>query len=152
VTTKRELTQADDHGWATFIQTVESLTDEQLVEVGYYPEEGWSVKDLIAHIGFWMTEAANRLEQMRFGTYVPGNAESDTLNKECYEANRDVPLPVVRAECFAAHTRILQELDALPELDGEAVEWFTESADRHYDEHRARLDEWVAELRSRAGS
>src|SRR4029077_5459475 len=114
VTTKRELTEADDRGWAAFLQTIESLNDEQLVEPCYFPDEDWSVKDLIAHIGFWMTVAADKLEQMRFGTYVPANVEADTLNKECFEANRDVPLPIVRAECFAAHTRMCQELDALP--------------------------------------
>src|SRR5262245_27860983 len=150
--TKRELTQADDRGWATFIQTVESLNDEQLVEVGYYPHEGWSVKDLMAHIGFWMTEAANMLEQMRFGTYTPRTDESDVLNKQCFEPNHDVPLPIVRAECFASHTRMCQEFDALPELDSEAEEWFSESADRHYAEHQPRLVDWVAELRSRTGS
>ena len=152
MTTKRELAAADDRGWATFLETVESLTGEQLVEVGYYPDEGWSVKDLMAHIGFWMTEAANQLERMRFGTYTPTTGDADVLNKQCYEANRDVPLPVVRAECFAGHTRMCQELDALPELDGEAEEWFTESADRHYAEHQPRLDEWATELRSRSGS
>lgn len=152
MTTKRELTEADDRAWAMFIGTTESLSDEQLVEVGYYPDEGWSVKDLIAHVGFWMTEAANQLERMRFGTYTPTTGDADRLNKECYEANRDVPLPIVRAECFAAHTRMCQELDALPELDGEAEEWFAESAHRHYTEHQARLDAWAAELRSGAGS
>ena len=152
MTTKRELAEAEDRGWATFIQTVESLNDQQLLEVGYFPEEGWSVKDLVAHIGFWMTEAANQLERMRFGTYVPTTGDADALNKLCFEANHDVPLPIIRAECFAAHTRMLQELDALPELDAEAVEWFTESGDRHYLEHQPRLEEWVADLRSRAGS
>jgi hypothetical protein len=150
--TKRELTEAEDRAWATFVQAIESLNDEQLAEVGYYRDEGWSVKDLVAHVGFWMAEAANQLERMRFGTYVPTTGESDVLNRQCFEANRDMPLPIVRAECFAAHTRMLQELDALPELDGEAVEWFTESADRHYAEHQPRLDEWASELRSRAGT
>lgn len=150
--TKREMTQADDRGWATYIRTIESLNDQQLVEPGYYPEEGWSVKDLIGHIGFWMTMAADQLERMRLGTYVPTTGDADVLNRQCFEANRDVPLPIVRAECFAAHTRILQELDALPELDFEAEEWFVESADRHYAEHQPRLDEWAIELRARVGA
>jgi len=41
VATKRELTLADDRGWALFIGTVESLNDEQIVETGYYPDQGW---------------------------------------------------------------------------------------------------------------
>jgi hypothetical protein len=152
VATKRELIEADDRAWTLFIQTIESMSDEQLVEPGYYPDQGWSVKDMMAHVGFWMTEAANMLEQMRFGTYRPVTGDTDTLNKQCFEANRDVPLPMVRAELFAAHTRMLQELDALPELDAEAEEWFEESAHKHLEEHQPRLDEWAAELRSRARS
>jgi hypothetical protein len=150
--TKRELMAADDQGWAVFLGSVESLSEEQLVEPGYYTDQVWSVKDLIAHIAFWMTEAANQLEEMRFGTYRPGTVDSEALNKECYDANRGVPLPIVRAEVFAAHTRMLQELDALPELDGEAVEWFAESSNIHYAQHQPRLDEWAAELRARAGA
>ncbi len=89
--TKRELTLADDRGWALFIGTVESLNDEQVAETGYYPDQGWSVKDLMAHIGFWMTEAANMLEQMRFGTYDPAAVDAETLNKRVL---RGQPRPV----------------------------------------------------------
>jgi hypothetical protein len=152
VATKRELIEADDLAWARFLGTVESLSDEQLVESGYYPAENWSVKDLVAHIAFWMAVAADKLEEMRLGSYVPGDTDSTALNAECYEANKDVPLPVVRAECFAAHARMLRELDALPELDREAEEWFAESADVHCGQHQERLDEWAAELRSRDGT
>ena len=74
--TKRELTQADDRGWAVFIGTVESLDDEQLRRDRVLPRPGWSVKDLIAHIGFWMAEAANKLERIRFGTYGPARSTS----------------------------------------------------------------------------
>jgi hypothetical protein len=150
--TKRELVEADDRAWALFLATVESLSEEQLLEPGYYLHEGWSVKDLIGHIAFWMTMAADQLERMRLGTYVPTTGDADVLNRQCYEVNRDVPLSIIRAGVFAGHTRILQELDALPEIDGEAEEWFVESADRHYAEHQPRLDEWAIELRARVGA
>jgi Mycothiol maleylpyruvate isomerase N-terminal domain len=150
--TKRELVEADDRAWALFLGTVESLSGEQLVEPGYFADEGWSVKDLIAHIAFWMTIAANKLEEMRLGSYRPGDTDTEALNKEGFEANKDMPLPIVRAECYSAHTRMLQELDALPEVDREAEEWFAESADVHCGQHQPRLDEWAAELRARAGA
>jgi hypothetical protein len=150
--TKRELVEADDRAWALFLATVESLSEEQLLEPGYYSDEVWCIKDLIAHMGFWLAEAANQLEEMRLGTYRPGTVDSEAINKECYEVNLDVPLSIVRAEAFAAHTRMLQELDALPEIDREAEEWFAESADVHCGQHQQRLDEWATELRARAGA
>jgi hypothetical protein len=150
--TKRELVEADDRAWAQFLATVGSLSEDQLVEPGYYADEGWSVKDLIAHLAFWMTLAANKLEEMRLGSYHPMDTDTDAVNKEAFEVNRDVPLPIVRAESYSAHTRMLQELDALPEIDREAEEWFAESADVHCGQHQPRLDEWAAELRSRAGA
>ena len=148
--TERELVGADDRAWARFLDTVESLTEEQILEPGYYADEGWSVKDLIAHIAFWMTEAANKLEQIRMGTYRSEDIDTDAMNLLCFETNKDVPLPLIRAECFAAHTRMLQELDALPEITPDAEEWFAESAYVHCTDHQPRLDAWAVELRSRA--
>ncbi len=148
--TERELVVADDRAWARFLETVESLTEDQILEPGYDRTAGWSVKDLTAHIAFWMTEAANMLERIRLGTYRSEPLDTDAMNLLCFETNKDVPLPLVRAECFAAHTRMLQELDALPDVTPDAVEWFSESSFTHCAEHQPRLDEWAAELRSRA--
>ena len=149
MSTKAEMVRQEDEAWGRFERVVESLTQEQAVEPGYYPDDGWSVKDLIAHIGSWMAEASNMLERIRFGTYAPDTRGTDDLNKEFYEANRDLPLDVVRAECQSARVRILQEWDALAEITTEAAEWFEESAAKHCVEHQARLEEWAAELLGR---
>ena len=147
--TKADMVRDEDAAWARFEAVIESLTREQIAEAGYYPAEGWSVKDLIAHVGSWMAEAALMLERMRFGTYRADARDTDDLNKEFFEANRDLPLDVVRAECQSARIRILQEWDALQDLTPDAVEWFEESAARHCAEHQPRLEEWAAELRAR---
>jgi DinB superfamily len=152
VPTKAEMVRQEDAAWALFESVIESLNAEQILEPGYYPDDGWSTKDLIAHVGSWMAEAASMLERIRFGTYGPDTRGTDDLNKEFFEANRDLPLDVVRAECHSARARILQEWDALPEVTTEALEWFEESAARHCAEHQPRLEEWAAELRARAGA
>jgi hypothetical protein len=146
--TKRELCEADDAGWDQFLELVGSLLPEQLEEPGY-TVEGWSVKDLMAHIGNWQAEACCALEQIRCGTYQPGEVDVDGLNARFHEVNRDLPLSVVRAECWSAHTRMLTEWNALTEPIPEAEEWFYESGPNHYQEHLPRLREWVEELRSR---
>ena len=73
----------------------------------------------------------------------------DAKNREFFEANHDLPLGVVRAECAAARSRALLAWAALPEVTEAAEEWFTESSTRHYAEHLPRLAEWADELRSR---
>jgi hypothetical protein len=143
--TKRELLTAEDVGWTEFLGLVESLTADQMVEPGYYPE-GWSVKDLLGHIGSWQAEAVQVLEQIRMGTFTSSRADIDALNRQFYEANKDLPLPVVRAECWSARNRMLEEWNALPEVSQDAEEWFVESGAAHYAEHNGRLREWVGEL------
>ncbi|HYT80648.1 MAG TPA: maleylpyruvate isomerase N-terminal domain-containing protein, partial [Actinomycetota bacterium] len=99
--TKRDLLAAEDVGWTEFLWLVESLTAEQMQEPGYLAE-GWSVKDLLGHIGAWQAETVQVLEQIRMGTYTPRWVDVDAFNQRFYQANRDLPLPVVRAECWSA--------------------------------------------------
>jgi len=146
--TKRDLLAAEDVGWTEFLWLVESLTAEQMQEPGYLAE-GWSVKDLLGHIGAWQAETVQVLEQIRMGTYTPRWVDVDAFNQRFYQANRDLPLPVVRAECWSAHNRMLEEWNALPEVVPEAAEWFVESGSSHYAEHVERLRAWVSELSAR---
>lgn len=146
--TKHELVASADVGWNEFLGLVESLTAEQMVEPGYYPE-GWSVKDLLGHIGGWQAETVQMLEQIRMGTYTRQRVDVEAFNELFYEANRDLPLPVVRAECWSARNRMLEEWGLLPEVTPEAEEWFVESGPNHYAEHNGRLHEWVDELTAR---
>jgi hypothetical protein len=146
--TKRELMAAEDVGWRDFLGLVESLTADQMVEPGYYPE-GWSVKDLLGHIGAWQAETVQVLEQIRVGTFGPQRVDVDVLNQQFYEANKDLPLPVVRAECWSARNRMLEEWNALSQVTPDAEEWFVESGANHYEEHNGRLREWVGELSAR---
>jgi Mycothiol maleylpyruvate isomerase N-terminal domain len=149
MTTKRDLCRAEDDGWNEVNGLIESLTPEPMEEPGYYPDEGWSVKDLLAHLAAWMAEAARILTQVHYGTYLKRDLDVDAMNKEFYEANRDLPLSVVRAEAFASRNRMLAEFNAIDDVIPEAQDWFEESGPRHYQEHLPRLREWVQELRSR---
>jgi hypothetical protein len=146
MTIKRELLQQEDAGWGEFIGLVESFRPEEIERPGY-SADGWSAKDLVAHIGCWQAEAGQMLERIRNGTYRDDPIDVDAMNKWFYEANKDLPVPVVRAEMWAARTRMLTEWNALPEITPGAVEWFRESGPAHYDEHIGRLREWASEVR-----
>jgi hypothetical protein len=146
--TKRELLAAEDAGWNELNGLIESLTPAQMEEPGYFTE-GWSVKDLMAHIGSWQAEAGQVLQQIRFGTFRDDPVDVDAMNALFFEANHDLPLSVVRAEMFSARNRLLTEWNALPEITPKAEEWFVESGPEHYQEHIEPLRKWVEELRSR---
>jgi mycothiol maleylpyruvate isomerase-like protein len=142
----RDLLAAEDAGWNELHALMDSLTPEEAERPGYYAE-GWSAKDLLAHIGSWLAEAGVILERMCVGTYRPEEIDVDALNKQFLEAMKGVPLDIVQAQAWAARTRMLQAWKSLPELTPEAAYWIRKSGAEHYGEHLPRLREWVAELR-----
>jgi hypothetical protein len=73
--------------WDELSHLMDSLSDEQVVRPGYFPD-GWSVKDMLGHIGTWMAEAGMVLEQIRFGTYRAEEIDIDPLNARFLEAMR----------------------------------------------------------------
>jgi hypothetical protein len=150
VATKRELREAEEAAWIELTELIRDLTPEQLAEPGYQ-EDGWSIKDLLAHLACWMAEAQCALERIRMGTYVDEDLDVDELNRMFYEVNRDQPLSVVKAELYSARNQMLLEWNALSEVTPDAEEWFLESGARHFGEHLPRLRAWVEELRSREG-
>ena len=146
VTTKRELAVAEDAGWARLIWSIETLDPQQIERPGYFPE-GWSVKDLMGHIGCWQAEAGQMLERIHNGTYHESPVDVPALNLQFYESNKDLPLRVVRAELWSARTRMLVGWNRLLQVTRAAEEWFRESGPAHYEEHIERLQEWAAEVR-----
>jgi Mycothiol maleylpyruvate isomerase N-terminal domain len=143
---KRELIELEDRAWAELRSLVDPLSPDQLIEAGYY--EDWSVKDLMAHLGCWMAEAARVLEQLRVGSYTSWDHDVDELNRVWWETWRDIDLDSVWAELHSSRARMLAEWDRIPadRIDQVADLWFRESGHEHHDQHLPRLREWAAEL------
>jgi len=66
-----EVLADEDARWAELHELIGRLTSEQLASPGYY-REGWSAKDLLAHVGTWLAEAGMMLERIAAGTYRHG--------------------------------------------------------------------------------
>ena len=142
-----ELMAAEDAGWDELHALMDSLTLEEAETPGYYPE-GWSAKDLLAHIGSWLAEAGVFLLRIRMGTYKLEKLDIDAMNRTFLEILKDVPLQTVRAQASAARARMLLAWGELPELTPEAAFWIRKAGAEHYAEHLPRLREWLAQLRS----
>jgi len=143
------LMAAEDAGWDELHALMDSLTLEATEQPGFYPE-GWSAKDLLAHIGSWLAEAGIVLLQIRVGTYKLEEIDVESMNRTFLEIMKDVPLQTVRAQASASRARMLQAWGELPELTPEAAFWIRKAGAEHYAEHLPRLREWVEQLHSSA--
>ena len=118
---------------------------DKVEEPGYFPE-GWTAKDLIAHLGSWLAEAGVVLDRIRFGTYRPGEIDIDAMNEEFFASLHDAAYPDVRAQAITARERMRRAWGSLPESSPEADRWIDKAGPAHYAEHLPRLREWVRQL------
>ena len=144
-TDMRALVEAERRCWGEFQALLASLSPEQAERPGYFLE-GWSAKDLLAHVAGWLAEAGQVLEQVRVGTFTGSDMDVEGRNAVFLEANRPQPLRVVHAEAYAARTRLLQEVGQLVGVTAVADAWLRKAGPEHYAEHLPRLREWVKEL------
>jgi hypothetical protein len=127
------------------------LSPDELVRPGY-TADGWSVKDLMAHVAAWSDYTARVLDEMAAGTWdgrdefeEPGSV--DSVNAEWFERDRDRHLEDVRSAWHAARGRLLDSFGALDEITPDAGEWFEQTGPSHYAEHLSDLVEWHSRLR-----
>ena len=140
-----DLLAEEDRLWAELHDLVDSVPRDKVEEPGYFAE-GWSAKDLIAHIGSWLAEAGVVLERIRFNTYRPEEIDVDAMNQTFYDSMHNVAFPDVRAQAVTARNRMLRAWHSLPEHSTEADRWISKSGPEHYAEHVPRLREWVDQL------
>jgi hypothetical protein len=141
----RELIAEEDRLWTELHDLVDAMPADKVEEPGYFAE-GWSAKDLVAHIGSWLAEAGVVLERLRSGTYRPEEIDIDAMNARFYSSMRDVAFHDVRAQAFSARNRMLRAWRSLPEGSTEADRWIRKSGPEHYAEHVPRLRAWVGEI------
>ncbi len=147
----RRLAEAERAGWEELASLMGLLTPAQALLPGYF-DEGWSAKDLLAHVAGWLAEAGLVLEQIRVGTFVGRDMDVEAMNAAFLEANRPQPLSIVQTEAHASRWRLLHEVHELVDVTGDAAVWLAKAGPEHYAEHLPRLREWVRELEPRASS
>jgi hypothetical protein len=138
--------EAERIGWYELIDLVRSLTPDECLVPGYYVDPDWSVRDVVAHLGTWLAEAAVQFERMLAGTYEGHDIDIDGLNAVFLAAMQGQPWEVAWIQANAGRTRMLQTWAELREPTDEAAWWIRKSAIDHYEEHLGRLHEWVHEL------
>jgi hypothetical protein len=140
---------AERRGWLEILALVQPLDEREVLDPGYYPEAGWSVADVIAHLGTWLAEAGVQLERIRAGTYEPRELDIDAMNAQFRAGMQGQPWKVVLRQARASRIRMLRVWSSLRERSDAAAWWVAKAGAEHYEEHLGRLREWVGELLAR---
>jgi hypothetical protein len=141
--------EAERQRWYSMAELVRSLTPAECVEPGYQRDPDWTVRDLVAHLGTWLAEAATQFERIRAGTYAGHDVDVEAINAALLLAMEAQPFEVAWLQANAGRMRMLQEWSIFTTAHEEAAWWVRKSGAEHYDEHLGRLREWTAELISR---
>ena len=125
--------------WKAISALVGLLTEEERSVPGFYRDPDWSVKDMIAHLAAWMTEARVQLLDIAARSYVPHEPEIDARNAATLAATKTEPWDRVWAW-------MLEAWFGLSEPNEVANQWIRKAGAEHYGEHLSRLRDWVTEL------
>jgi hypothetical protein len=132
--------------WKAITAFVDLLSDEERLAPGYYRDPDWSVKDLIAHLGRWMTEARAQLLDMAARAYVPHEVDIEALNAETLAEWKAEPWDKIWTGTNDARAWMLEAWSELRGPSEPANQWIRKAGAEHYGEHLVRLRDWVAEL------
>ncbi len=132
--------------WAEITALTNLLTPGERLAPGYFVDPDWSAKDLIAHLGMWLTEAETQLINIAANSYEPHEFDADRRSTATLAALKDEPWDVVWTQANGARIWMLQAWFALREPDDAADRWVRKAGAEHYGEHLGRLRAWVAEL------
>ena len=133
---------------------IEGLTPDQMLEPGAVGT--WSIKDVLAHLTAWESEAVTALNQVQ-NNRVPGIVAIDDIdewNDEQHQASFYRPLDAVLEDLEGVHRmllRMVEDFDEQTLTDNTRVAWMEgeplaylieENAYLHEREHAEDIGDW----------
>lgn len=160
--TKADLIEHINGAWSTLEEGLAGPEEAALTRLG---DDGWSVKDHLAHLEAWERYLLALLERrspsaaLGIDLATMRSTEDDPLNELIREPTKTQPLAQVLADLRNTHERLLGAIAALPEDDLERLaadyqaeelsddpdsiaRWITHICDEHLREHVA----WIQRL------
>jgi uncharacterized protein (TIGR03083 family) len=155
---REELLAQIDQEWAALSELIEGLDDAEMEDPVL--ENGWSVKDVLAHIMSWEQKLVEWAGALVAGQEpqrpFAGDDWIDRVNEQVYDHYRDVPLEDVLDAARRSHAEVVglvQELDSADLFERDrfsfiqgAPLWRMVAANTfwHYREHRQMIAETLA--------
>lgn len=143
--------QRIDTAWEALRASYAGLPDAELTALGVV--EGWSVKDILAHVTTWEEEALKYLPLIVEGGRPPRYVTYggiDAFNAMMTERKRGLSLAEVLAQMDETHRRLIAYIETVPE-----EEFWRETRFRHrlrlesyghYAPHTKAIREWRSRM------
>jgi len=140
---RSELLEREASSWQALMAAVARVPEDRRTEPGAVP--GWSVADLVWHCGYWVDDAARRIEAIAAGTPEADDPESvwQKTNDEVAEESKAMSWDEVVSRSEAARERIRAVLSSLAEIPPAAESEFVGETFEHYDEHAAEIQRFA---------
>jgi uncharacterized protein (TIGR03083 family) len=153
---RAQLRQRIDTAWEAFQESYAGLSDGELTAPGVV--EGWSVKDILAHVTTWEEEALKYLPLVIEGGRPPRYVTYggiDAFNAMMTERKRGLSLDEVRTQMDETHQRLLAYLETVPEEEYRRETRFRHrlrlDTYSHYPLHTEAIREWRARRTANTG-
>jgi hypothetical protein len=140
---RQQLLDREASSWEALMGVVARVPESRRSELGVVP--GWSVADLVWHCGYWVDDAARRIELIAAGRPEPEEPESvwQRTNDEVAEQAKAMSWDEVVGRSEAARERIRTVFAALSDVPPAAESEFVDETFEHYDEHAVEIRRFV---------
>jgi hypothetical protein len=132
--------------WSEITALIHMLSADERLAPGYFRDPDWSVKDLVAHLGAWLAEAATQLTNIAARSYEPHDVDIDARNADVLAATREQSYETLWTQAAVARAYMLEHWFAQRGPSDAANWWVRKAGAEHYGEHLPRLRKWVGEL------
>ena len=140
---KQQQLDLEEERWEQLCTLLNKIPDWEQPGVA----DGWSAKDLLAHIAVWHAVTIDRLESYgATGELPPAPTDIDAFNAETYEACKDLSLHDVKVMSASSRHRFREQVDELSEDDAAKLAEYpiASNAHGHYEEHIEQLESYLA--------
>lgn len=141
---REELLRDEETAWGTFVAEVGRVPEHVRGTVGVVP--GWSVNDLVYHVGKWAAVGAEKLELLRDGENPESDADWDERNRVWAAESKSVSYEDAMAMAIRERERTRGVLAEVATVDHEVEAWFKEETIDHYLEHAQEVARFADSL------
>jgi hypothetical protein len=143
-------------GRADWDSALAQVDEQRMSDLALY--DHWSVKDLIAHIGWWERRIVDVFRHVTEGTPLDpplGEISENDINEKVYRQYQDAPLKDLRDMELSAYSDLLGIAESAPDgvlfaprhfawTNGAAFwGWLAANTYEHYAEHLPALRAWL---------
>ena len=141
----QRLLAEEEDAWRGLLGAFADVPADRSEEPTLTPE-GWSAKDAMFHVGYWLEDCARVLATIKDGSFdadAEGALDVESINGQGFARSRGMDVKSVRSMLMAARERAREAFVDLDTVTREAWAWFEESGPLHYRTHSRDLDAWL---------